>query len=84
MHESVQINKNSLLTNTSFCFVMVYREKVKGNGWDKTSAVVLCVLGMRADGSYQMLGFTLARAEDSDSWDPVLSSIKQRKPKQNV
>jgi transposase-like protein len=33
---------------------------------------------MRADGSYQMLGFTLARSEDANSWTDLLSSIKQR------
>lgn len=78
MHESTQINKKQLTDEYQFLFCDGIWENVKGSGWYKTSAVVLCVLGMRADGSYQIPGFTLARAEDSDSWTKLLSSIKQR------
>ena len=78
MHESAQINQKQLSDEYQFLFCDGIWEKVKGNGWDNTSAVVLCVLGMRIDGSYQILGFTLARAEDSNSWAELLSSIKQR------
>ena len=78
MHESVQINTKPLTDEYQFLFCDGIWEKVKGSGWDKTAAVVLCVLGMRVDGSYQMLGFKLARAEDMGSWTKLLSSIKQR------
>lgn len=78
MHESAQINSRQLTDEYQFLFCDGIWEKVKGSGWDKTAAVVLCVLGMRADGSYQILGFAVARAEDSDSWTNLLNNIKER------
>jgi len=78
MHESAQINSKQLNDEYQFLFCDGIWEKVKGDGWDRTAAVVLCVLGMKEDGSYQMLGFELARSEDSDSWTKLLSSLKKR------
>jgi transposase-like protein len=78
MHESAQINNKLLDDEFEYLFMDGIWEKVKGNGWDNTKAVVLCVLGMKADGTRELIGFTLARAEDENSWVELLSDIKRR------
>ena len=78
MNESAQINKKLLEDEYEYLFMDGIWEKVKGNGWDKTKAVVLCVLGMKTDGTRKLIGFTLARAEDENSWLELLSDIKNR------
>ena len=78
MHESAQINKKLLDDDFVYLFMDGIWEKVKGNGWDNTKAVVLCVLGMKQDGKRELVGFTLARAEDENSWTELLTDIKRR------
>lgn len=78
MHESAQINLRQLADDYQYLFLDGIWEKVKGHGWDKTAAVVLCVLGVKHDGTRELIGFELARAEDSDSWTGLLKNIKQR------
>ena len=39
---------------------------------------MLCVLGVRADGSRKMLGFKMAKQEDYESWYELLADIKRR------
>lgn len=78
MHESAQINQKLLDDDYQYLFMDGIWEKIKGGGWDNTKAVVLCVLGMKADGTRALLGFTLARAEDENSWVELLADIKRR------
>ena len=78
MDESAQINNQPLSDEYEYLFMDGIWEKVKGGGWDNTKAVVLCVLGVKTDGSRKLIGFTLARAEDEDSWRQLLENIKQR------
>jgi transposase-like protein len=78
MHESAQINQQLLDDDYEYLFCDGIWEKVKGSGWDNTKAVVLCVLGMKADGTRKLIGFILARAEDENSWSELLSDIKKR------
>ena len=78
MDESSQINNQLLSDEYEYLFMDGIWEKVKGGGWDNTKAVVLCVLGVKTDGSRKLIGFTLARAEDEDSWRQLLENIKQR------
>jgi transposase-like protein len=78
MHESAQINLKALSDDYQYLFCDGIWEKVKGHGWDKTAAVVLCVLGVKRDGTRELIGFELARAEDGDSWTTLLKSIKAR------
>lgn len=78
MHESAQINKQPLNDEFEYLFMDGIWENIKGGGWDDTKAVVLCVLGMRADGNRSLVGFTLARAEDENSWLELLADIKRR------
>ena len=78
MHESAQINTQLLDDEFEYLFMDGIWEKVKGGGWDNTKAVVLCVLGMKADGTRKVVGFTLARAEAEHAWLELLSDIKRR------
>ena len=78
MDESAQINNQLLTDDYEYLFMDGIWEKVKGGGWDNTKAVVLCVVGLKADGSRSLIGFTLARAEDENSWRDLLADIKRR------
>lgn len=78
MHESAQINNKLLADEYTYLFMDGIWEKVKGHGWDNTKAVVLCVVGIKLDGTRELIGFTLARAEDQDSWTELLTNIKKR------
>lgn len=78
MHESSRINTQALHDDYEYLYMDGIWEKVKGGGWDGTKAVVLCVLGVKTDGSRQIIGFTLARAEDEASWLELLTDIKRR------
>jgi putative transposase len=78
MHESAQINLKPLTDEYQYLFLDGIWEKVKGHGWDNTAAVVLCVLGMKRDGARELIGFTLTRAEDADSWTKLLKDMKAR------
>ena len=78
MDESTQINNKLLSDDYEYLFMDGIWEKIKGGGWDNTKAVVLCVLGMKADGSRDLIGFSLARAEDENSWVELLADIKRR------
>jgi len=78
MDESTQINNKLLTDDYQYLFMDGIWEKIKGGGWDNTKAVVLCVLGMKEDGSRDLIGFTLARAEDENSWRDLLADIKRR------
>ena len=78
MDESAQINNKPLTDDYQYLFMDGIWEKIKGGGWDNTKAVVLCVLGMKEDGSRDSIGFTLARAEDENSWIDLLADIKRR------
>ncbi len=78
MDESTQINNQELSDEYEYLFMDGIWEKVKGGGWDNTKAVVLCVLGVKTDGSRKLIGFALARAEDENSWRELLENIKQR------
>lgn len=78
MHESAQINKKLLDDDYQYLFMDGIWEKVKGGGWDNTAAVVLCVLGVKADGTRELIGFTLARSEAENGWLDLLTDLKQR------
>jgi len=78
MHESSRVNTQALRDDYEHLYMDGIWEKVKGGGWDGVKAVVLCVLGVKTDGSRQIIGFTLARAEDEASWLELLTDIKKR------
>lgn len=78
--EEFQINEQALDDDFEYLFIdgiwnKVFTFRLDG---DTNKMVMLCVLGVRRDGSRKMLGFELAKGEDCESWTRVLSSVKQR------
>lgn len=77
--EEVQLNSRSLAG-------IVYRSlvvdgvwaKAKGYGWEDDDAVMLCAVGIRDDGKTDILGFAIARAEDTESWEGFLAGLLDR------
>src|SRR6266536_3548027 len=49
--------------------------KAKGYGWEDNEAVLLCAVGIRDDGTKDILGFLVARAEDEGSWQEFIASL---------
>lgn len=76
--EEFQINSQGLDDSYEYLYCDGIWEKVKGYGWNDPRAVVLCVLGVKADGSRKLLGFAMARAEDGEAWNRLLLGIKER------
>lgn len=59
-----------------FLFLDGITQKVREIGVEKK--VMLCALGMREDGSKEMLSFRLVDQEDTDSWRAFLIDLKSR------
>lgn len=59
-----------------FLFLDGIRQKVKEISVEKK--VMLCALGMREDGSKEMLSFRLVDQEDTDGWGAFLVDLKSR------
>ena len=52
--------------------------KAKGYGWENDDAVMLCAVGIRDDGTRDILGFTVTQAEDKESWEQFIVSLINR------
>jgi transposase-like protein len=52
--------------------------KAKGYGWESDDAVMLCAVGIREDGTEDIIGFTIAKGEDQESWEGYISSLISR------
>lgn len=76
--EEAQINTRSLEDNYQYLYLDGLWVKAKGYGWESNKAVLLCVLGVTPQGKREIVGFTVAHAEDYDSWHDLLLNIKQR------
>jgi len=76
--EEFQINSAALDDDYEFLYCDGIWERIKGYGWDSSKAVVLCVLGVKPDGSRRVLGYAMARAEDHEAWSKLLTGIKDR------
>lgn len=76
--EEVNINGQTLDDDYEYLFLDGIWEKTKGYGWEDNRSVLLCALGVKPDGSRKILGFSLARKEDTDSWQELLVGLKQR------
>ena len=59
-----------------FLFLDGITQKVREIGVEKK--VMLCALGMRGDGTKEMLSFRLVDQEDADSWRAFLVDLKSR------
>lgn len=78
--EAFQVNKVSLMGMTfDFLFVDGIWETVKSQQTGETRRrVTLAVLGMKLDGTKQLLGFRLAFEEDEASWTKLLKELASR------
>jgi transposase-like protein len=76
--EEVNINSQPLDDDYEYLFLDGIWEKTKGYGWEDNQSVLICALGVKPDGSRKILGFSLARKEDTDSWKRLLTDLKQR------
>ncbi|MDE1871806.1 MAG: IS256 family transposase [Patescibacteria group bacterium] len=76
--EEFQINRQPLDDQFEYLLIDGIWEKTKGYGWDDNRSVLLCALGVRPDGSRKVVGFTLARKEDTTSCRELLENIKER------
>ena len=66
----------SLTDTFPFLFLDGITQKVREIGVEKK--VMLCALGMREDGTKEMLSFRLVDQEDTDSWRAFLIDLKSR------
>lgn len=76
--EEYQINNQILDDDFSQIIIDGIWVKAKGYGWDDNDAVLLCALGIKADGSRKIIGFQFSRKEDYESWHNLLADIKKR------
>jgi putative transposase len=76
--EEAQINTKLLADEYVYLVADGIWVTVKGYGWESDKAVLLCVLGIRPDGTRQILGFRVSRSEDEASWKALLAELKQR------
>lgn len=76
--EEAQINTRALTDDYDYLIADGIWVTVKGYGWESDKAVLLCVLGLKADGSRRIIGFRVARAEDEASWKVLLAELKTR------
>lgn len=76
--EEVNINNQVLDDNFEYLLLDGIWEKTKGYGWDDNKSVLLCALGIRPDGKRKIIGFSLARSEDTTAWRKLLGNLKKR------
>lgn len=76
--EAVNINNKPLDDQFEYLLLDGIWEKTKGYGWDDNRSVLLCALGIRPDGKRKIIGFSLARSEDTGAWRKLLGDLKKR------
>lgn len=76
--EGVNINQKPLDDDYEYLLLDGIWEKTKGYGWDDNASVLLCALGIKNSGERKIIGFALARKEDTSAWKDLVGSLKQR------
>lgn len=77
--ESFQINQQPLTDEFEYLLLDGVWVTCKAFGLrERNKASLLCALGIRANGTRTMIGFTVAFAEDTDSWTAFITQLKQR------
>jgi len=76
--EEMNINSQKLDDNFEYLILDGVYVKTKGYGWEENRAVLLCALGVRADNTRKIIGFSFAKAEDYESWLSLIDNIKDR------
>lgn len=77
--EEMNINSQPITDNFEYLYLDGVYVKSKGYGYEDNKAVLLCVLGVRADSSRKIIGFSFARAEDYESWLELIDNLKDRR-----
>lgn len=76
--EEAQINSQPITDEYEYIMLDGIWGKAKGYGWDSNKAVILCVLGIKADGDRRILGFRVARSESYKEWHQLILELKER------
>lgn len=77
--ESLNINQHPLTDEFEYLVLDGVWVTCKAFGLrERNKASLLCALGIKADGTRTMIGFTVAFAEDTDSWTEFITQLKQR------
>lgn len=76
--ESARVNTTPLDDDYEYLLADGLWIKAKGYGWDDNKAVILCVLGIKPDGTRTIIGFDVVRSESYEAWQSLLLSIKKR------
>lgn len=76
--EDVNINSKPLDDDYEYLILDGIWEKTKGYGWDSNKSILLCALGIRPNGERKIIGFSLERSEDNDTWKKLVGRLKQR------
>lgn len=76
--EEAQINSQPITDEYEYIMLDGIWGKAKGYGWDTNKAVILCALGIKADGTRKILGFRVARGESYEEWYQLILNLKER------
>lgn len=76
--QAAQVNTAPLEDEYEYLFLDGLWEVTKGYGWEENKSVLICALGVKANGERQLLGFTLARSEDTESIERLIENIYSR------
>lgn len=76
--EVFKVNSTVLDDDFKYLFADGLWVKAKGYGFEKNEAAILCVLGVKPDGTRTIVGFSVAREETYEAWHELLLSIKKR------
>jgi transposase-like protein len=77
--EEAKLNQRSLIgIKYKYLIADGIWAKAKGYGWEDDEAVMLCTIGIRDDGTKDILGFAIARSEDEEAWSKFISSLIER------
>jgi len=78
--EKEEININGRILDDDYEYLLLdgIWEKTKGYGWDNNKSILLCALGIRPNGERKIIGFSLERSEDNETWKRLVGQLKQR------
>jgi putative transposase len=76
--EEFNLNQQPITDDYQYLLLDGIWEKTKGYGWESNKSVLICALGIKANQERKILGFLLARQEDTSSWKKLLGQLKQR------
>jgi transposase-like protein len=76
--EDVNINQKPLEDDYEYLLLDGIWETTKGYGWDDNKSVLLCALGVKPTGERRVIGFSLERRENTETWHTFVKRLKDR------